>query len=381
MNNFKRGGKLMRCIKKALLFILPLALCAVSMVYAMPESNTRPAPVSYDQLSQLVIAGNPVYQKELQQIRKVEIAIDEMRSALDELNRDINVNLQPIIALLAQLNIKWAVDVQTAIALRSGLVAAEDLSVKLRSELDSKAAQLIYPAQKMYVAHYTLTPETEIALRDLEALEKDLTICRQKLSRGMVTSDAVQNAERSVANQKDAVKAARKKADDNLEALAKYLDLDGVELMGLPAIDLARITGRDPAADQAAYRLSASAAEERAMKAAGDTYDKSGSSADRYAYTIASEDYEKAKNQAEKAFPKVYEALRDAYDDFIGSTMAVDAQKKYDNAQSQLDRGLIAPNTLLSVERALLNAKDRKEQQRIHLWMLMLEYEYDLISF
>ena len=117
------------------------------------------------------------------------------------------------------------------------------------------------------------------------------------------------------------------------------------------------------------------------MKTAKETADKSGSAADWYAYTIAVKDYETANKEAGKAFPKVYQALKEAYDEMAGATEAADAQKEYDRDMTLFARGVIAKNKLLASERALQNAKDRYRQQEIRVWLQLMEYEYNLIKF
>jgi outer membrane protein TolC len=329
------------------------------MAYAKDEA-AEPVEVAFDRLPVLVVAGSPDYQKDLQEIRKTELSIREIQSKLDELNRNWGANLQAIIALQPSL---WA---------------AEDTLEELNDALEDKVKQRLYPMQKLYVNHYALTPDVEVVQRELTALENDLSVCRQKFSRGLVTQSTVDNAEKNVKNQKEKVEEAQTKVDDNLEAIAVALGLDDITLEGLPAMDFKRIADRDLTADLAAYISAFSATAEKAMIAARKRADNGPT--DRYAYTIAEKDYQKAKKDAEKAFPKACETLKDIYDDMVDSTAVADAQKEYDKDKTQFDRGLIARNKLLGSERALANAQSLFKQMEIRVWLSFMEYEYNLMK-
>jgi outer membrane protein TolC len=350
----------MKSMKRILCILSLLALCAAQMAYAQDEA-AGPVPVAFDRLPTLVVAGSPDYQKDLQEIRKTEISINEIQSQLDDLHQNWNANLQTIMALQANL---WD---------------AEDYLEELNDALENKAKQRLYPVQRLYMNHYVLTFDVETAQRELAALENDLSTCRQKRARGLVTQSAVDAVEKNVKAQRDKAKAAQTKVDDNLEAMAKTLSMDDIVLEALPAMDFKRIADRDLKADLAAYIPAASASAEKAMRAARRKSDDS--RADRYAYTMAERDYQQAKKDAEKAFPKVYETLKDAYDDMLESTALADAQKEYDRDKVRFDRGLIARNQLLGSERALANARSLAKQREIQVWLLFMEYEYSLIKF
>jgi hypothetical protein len=145
-------------------------------------------------------------------------------------------------------------------------------------------------------------------------------------------------------------------------------------------MDFNRISNRDMKSDSAAYKLAASASAEKAVKAANERYARTASSLDWYVYTIAVEDFERAKKEAEKEFPKVYQKLRDAYDDMADSTEVTDAQLNYDRDKARFDRGMISQSKLLSSEQALQNAKNHQAKLEIQMWIQLMEYEYGLLK-
>ena len=167
-----------------------------------------------------------------------------------------------------------------------------------------------------------------------------------------------------------------------MKSLARYLGLTvPIVPEKMPDADFGKITGRDMRADMAAYIVAASSPAEKALQSARDNLSVNNNSANRYMRDIAQQDFDRAKKEAEADFPKVFSSLRDAYDDFMDSWLVADAQSDYDAAVAQYERGMISRNMLQSTEQMLEIIKARYEQQRIQLWLLFMEYEYNLVKF
>jgi len=342
-------------------------LLATTKTFACAETSKVPTMLNYEQLPGLVKAQNLGYQKDQQEIRKAELYIKEIESDLGDLYQLYQEGIDVFNAIEAQYSL---------------LFDAEENLYRLYDGLEGRLKQHVYLAQKQFISHYIIALDMETAQRELEALEKELLSAMNKMSRGLVTQNAVRHAEKNVEAQKKTVKAIQTKADDNLETLAKALGIEApVTLEGLPDIDFTRITNRDLESDLTDYIQAASATAERTMKAAKDRQAKSKSSIDRYVYTIFVQDYERAKKEAEKEFPKVYQTLRDAYDEMCDSIELAEAQKNYDKDEALFARGMISQSKLLSSERALQNAENRQAKLEIQIWLQLMEYEFSLLKF
>jgi len=363
-------------MKKIIGCLLVLALCAALMSNALAASGAKPVTVDYADLTKLIISGNTAYQKDLQDIQKLEYNYDE----LSQQQWDIYMDMSAL------------PDTQETEATRKKLEdSADTIGANMRmirnrindqkKALNDRATIHAYPAQKMYVSYYILLQDLEIASLELERLDRELASCRLKLSRGLSTPTEVRNAEKSLDNQKDVIEACSDSIDDNLKALARYIGLTSpIVLTELPDVDFERITGRDLKADMYAYIQASSATAEKIWQSARDSFELNNTTLNRYARDIALSDYEKAKKDAEADFPKVYEDLRKAYDDFIDSTAVADAQEDYDTALSQYERGLISLLALNGAEQKLDTIVARYEQQRLQLRLLFMEYEYNLLK-
>ena len=363
-------------MKKVISIILLLALCAALMSNALAASEAKPVTVAYADLTKFIIAGNTAYQKDLQDIQKLEYNYDE----LSQQQWDIYMDMSAL------------PDTQETEATRKKLEdSADTIGANMRlirnrindqkKALNDRATIHAYPAQKMYVSNYVLLLDLKIASLELERLERELASCRLKLSRGLSTQTEVRNAEKSLDNQKDVEKACRDSIDDNLKALARYIGLTApIVLTELPDVDFDGITGRNLKTDMAAYILASSATAEKVWQSARDSFELNNTTLNRYARDIALSDYEKAKKDAEADFPKVFDDLLQAYDDFMDSTTVADAQDDYDTAVSQYARGLISKIMLQSAEQKLDTIIARYEQQRLRLRLLYMEYEYNLLK-
>ena len=360
-------------MKRIICCLLILVLCFAALPLALAaDEEPQTVTINYDDLEELVIAGSAAYQKELQEIRKLEMNYRDLSSQLRGINETIDMIESYSPGASSSL---WS----SASTLRANMRTLEERINEMKEAMSERAVQHVHPAQKMYVSHYILEIDLGIALRDLETMERELTNCRLKLPRGLSTPRDVRNAEKNVDNQKDLLEAKQDAIDSNLEALAKYLGLAGpIEPAGMPEIDFSRITERDLDADLAAYIAAASSMAEKLYDQAKKDFVSSSTSANQYLREIAREDFEKAKKDAEADFPKAYEDLLKAYDSFMDSTLVADAQEEYDKAASQYSGGLITQNTLLNFEMMLASAQDRYEQQRIQLWLLLMDYEFSL---
>ena len=88
---------------------------------------------------------------------------------------------------------------------------------------------------------------------------------------------------------------------------------------------------------------------------------------------------DKAKEDAEKAFPRIYRDLYEAYEDYIDAEALTDAQKEFERTRAQFSIGLISKNRLESARRILLDEEGRHAQQLIQLWLSLMEYEFSLV--
>ena len=359
-------------MKKLISILLVLTMSAAFMTVAFAEGDEGSVVVGFDELRDLVMDGNASYRQDLQEIRSLELVYNDMVKQQREL-RDLMQVLPPDISSLLR---------SQSIELNNNIRTMSTRIDDLNGALDSRAAQYVYPAQLMYIANYLLEIEVEVALQELQTLERELENTRLKFSRGLATTRDVRDAEKKVDDQQDLIKTKRDSVSDNLEDLAKHFGLDSIiELEGLPELDFDLIIERDLEADLEAFIQASTIVEEKILEEALSAYKKNNSAVYRYARDNARADLEKAKQDAEADFPKVYEALRDAYDDYIDSVLVTDMQADYDLLVSQYERGLISRKTLLEMGMYLEIVKYRYEQQRIQLLMTLLEYEFGLIKF
>lgn len=349
------------------IFILAMVVVFVTpSAYAKSEATVESAAVSFDKLAELVKAKSYDYQKDLQEIRKIELSIEDLESDLVDLYKLFREGTD-VFQEINEQHLK--------------ILDAENSLSNLQDGLKNSLKQHVYQAQKLYINHFLLLLDVDIAQQELEILEKTHTSAMQKLSRGLISQNSVSIAEKSMDNQKKNVKAALTNVDENLEILTKYLGLETtITISDMPEMDFKRITGRDMKADLAAYILAASSTVEKAMKAANDRYSRSKLSIDSYIFTIYRQEFEKTKKEAEKEFTKTYEKLKDAYNEFVNSTALTDAQKDYSMNEAQFARGIIPLNKMLSSERALHNAEIQQKKSEIQVWLHLMEYENSLLQ-
>ena len=367
-------------MKKVLSCLLVLVLCTAFILPASTVTEEEPVTVSFEQLTEMVMRGNASYQRLLQEIGRLQIGLDGLSGQYDEVSDALSV-----IDAMPDGSQTW----QMRGELRS---SASELDYRMRSlqsninamrgASNNMALQFAFPAQMMYIGHYISLLDLEIALRELENYERELENARLMLARGLSSRRDVRNAERNVDDQKDAVKARRDAIDDNLEALARHLGLTvSIAPAGMPEIEFERFTERDFEADMAAYIDAATVDEQRELDSAIRELRRTNSRINRFTHDSAVQNLETAKITAEADFPKIFDALIEAYEDYLDSTLVADIQEDYDMLAAQYERGLVSRNTLLRVERALENVKSGYEMQRIGLFMTLLEYELGLVKF
>jgi hypothetical protein len=358
-------------MKRAVSCLLVLALCMAPMSFTLAKDEDPPAVISFDLLTELIIAESTVYQKELQEIKKLELSYGELSRQLRDMENLID-SLPPDIS--SQF---WG----SASTLRANMRTVDTRIVELKDALETKVIQHVFPAQKMYMSHFILQIELEVSRLELEIYNRELENCRLKLPRGLCTARDLKNAEKNVDNQIDLIEAKEDSIDNNLKALAKYLGISsGISLGEMPEMDFSLITGRDLKADKEAYIAAAASLAEKMLDEAKKTYNSNRTTGNLYAIDIARQDFEKAQKDAESDFPKVYSDLLKAYNDFSDSSIVADAQEDYDKAVSQYANGIITRNMLLNSELMLEIVKERYGQQRIQLWLLFMDYEFSLVK-
>ena len=354
-------------MKNVLCCLLVLALCAAAVAPAPVMAASQTITVDYDDLADLVVDGNAAFRGIQQEIRRLELTHNELQWQYGELFEQIEAGAWMLISSLGTI--------------RASMRQLREVIDELKDSISSRVIQITFPAQMMYMSHYILMIELDIALREMESLELELTNTQLRLSRGLASQREVTNAERAVRRQQDVLKARRDSIDDNLEALAKHLGIIGtIELGDLPEIDIEKITERDPEDDLAAYIIAASAPAEKALEDARTEARRDNTAPNRHVRDVASQELRRVRLEAEADFPKIYDSLLEAYDDFIDFQEVVYAQEDYDSLEAQYERGLVSRNMLLSIERHLDNMKDRHEQMRLQLWMQFMEYEFGLIK-
>jgi len=175
-------------MKRILSCLLILALCVVPILTTLAAAESEPSILSYDDLADQVISGNAAYQKELQEIQRLEHNYSDLAMQFWQLE-ELMYSMPP--ELSAQL-------MSSAASLSSSMRTTGKLIDEMKDALDSKVVRYLYPAQKIYINHYILLLDMEIALRELNSLERELETCRLKLPRGLCTQRDVRNAEKSV---------------------------------------------------------------------------------------------------------------------------------------------------------------------------------------
>ena len=363
-------------MKRAISCLLVLALFAVSMTFAPAKAEEETVTVGFEQLEELVIAGNAAHQSYMQEIRKLELGYNELQKQRRLLTDSIS-------ALPPGMPDEITSPLRSASSeLRNHMRTIQEVMDELRDAQDGVVTQITYPAQMMYIAHYIISLDLEIVSREFELLERELTNSRLKFALGMASSRDVRALETNVDGLKDVVKALEDAIDDNLDTLGRYLGISAaIELEGMPEMDFDRITGRDAEADLAAYLEAVTAPAEKALDDARDDVRKNNNAVNRFARDIAQRDLETAIRDANTDFPKLLDAMLEAYEDFTESKLVTDMQEDHDKVVSQHRQGLISQNMLRGSELRLENTKARYEQQRIQLWLLLLEYEFSLIKF
>ena len=368
-------------MKRILFLILAIALILTPSALAADVSDAddaRPEDgivtyddgvITYDSLTRLVVDGNSHYREYAQEIDKLDTALKAMASQHSDLMDG------------------WAYSPaafgSTIISLQKSIKHTQEVFDDLSDSLPDLAAKLTFAAEKMYMAHFALSLDLDIAQRKLAALESDLELCRRKLVVGLDSKNAFDSLERDVKNGRDSVKAAQKEIDNNLELLAKFLGLElPITLGEMPDIDVSRIADRDLVSDRAAYRLAAPSVSEKEqiLKAAKREFDHSAEAkVERFVYDTARSEYDKALADAERDFPDVYAKLYDAYEDYTELTFLADAEKEVSKMESRHSAGLVPENMLLTARRGYQEAVLRDRQLQISLWLKLMDYEFNLI--
>ena len=351
--------------------IITVIACMAFALCPSGSAQGETVLLDYDKLIELTVSGNPAYQREIQEIHRLELVFSDMGDDyrdMQDLMSSLGLGLTPIEMY------------KTVADLRKSLDATYDRIMELKGELERKAIKHSFPAQVLYINHYILEIDLEIAQRNLGAYERQLVIAKLLLSLGLSTARDVRNAEREVEEQEKTIKGREESMDDNLEALGKLLGISTFEMPDeMPQMDFDRIVERDLEADIAAYIKATAGPEEKALQDARYACSISNTAANRYILEVATQDFERAKKEAEDDFPKVYNVLLEEFEDFSKTTSVADAQEDYDSLCVQYESGLASKNALLAMELALENTKSAYELQRIGLWLLLLEFEYSLV--
>ena len=359
-------------MKNSIYCILVLALCIgyIHTCSANAATEVSTEVVNYDKLIVLVISSNPAYEREMQEINLLEHTYSDMADeyrALQDYMGELGFGSTPFDYLKAAANLKQSLEL------------TYDRIIEMKAELERKAIRHTYPAQVLFINHYTLLIKKDIAERELEILHRELANCRLKEMLGFASIRQVRDAERNVDNQQKAIKVSMEEIENNLVELAKQLGLLSISIPDeIPEMDMEKIVNRNEEADLAAYIEASAAVAAKALEDAEYSYRINNTAANRYMRDVAKQDYERAKKEAESDFPRVYDALQEKYKEYIESKAVSDAQDDYDTIIAQHALGIVSQSMLLDSELILENAKAFHLLQRIGLWLSFLEYEHGL---
>ena len=374
-------------MKKTIICLLLITIFAALFTPVQAVAKSEPTTVAFDKLTELVIAGNTAYRRERNEIRALEISLNTMNRQFNEIHNQ-QFALEQMLAMPGYANTTAGAQTEATVAQLN--VSATELDKNIQSlrtrineakdSLTKTAKRHTLPAQNMYISNYILLIDLEIAERDMKVLERDLENCKLRQARGLSTTSDVRTAERNIENQETLIESKQDAIESNLDTLARYLNLSqNIILAGLPEFDFDKITTRNKSEDMKAFIASASAPAERVSKDAIKAAFDNPTPENQHSASVAAQDLEKAKKDAEEDFPKAYDALLKAYNDYINSKSVADAQRDFDNLTSQHERGLTSKNMLLNAEQMLENIKSRYEQQKIQLWTILIDYELKLI--
>ena len=185
-------------MKKALCCLMVLFLSAALMPYAQVKAAERPRVLKYDELTRLVVAGNVAYQKDLQEIRRLELSYDD----ISQQHWEVAMQLWDLPDVPGMESQRAQLE-KSEESLYNNVLTTRNRINDLKKALDNRAIMHVFPAQSMYVRHYMLLIELELANSELETLERDLEYCRLKAPRGLVSDRDLRNAKRKVDDQKD----------------------------------------------------------------------------------------------------------------------------------------------------------------------------------
>ena len=369
-------------MKKLISALLTLAVlcCPIAVFAAETVTDTDVTVVEYDQIGDLIAENNSEVRTVMQLYKMLDVHIEAMQSEIADFNRAFGIPSGGNEALDAIFYSGLLEQIKT----RED--AIKDLRAELRfmdRDLNRAAGGQVHAARILFLRHYILSGQMDTAQRTLDDARQDLELNRRLWEIGFMPQIAVDALERKITSGNDSIRAISRVMDDNIKTLSNILWIHTPVSLGvLPELEFERVTKRDLAEDLAAYTLSAPEVQEKktALDNARIILNRRNSIVNRHAYQVALEDYERARELAALDFPGVYQALLDIYEDYINSTVVKDAETELGRMQSQFAAGHVPRSSVAAAERALLYAKSIHEQERISVYIALLEYEFGLIN-
>ncbi|MCL1828916.1 MAG: hypothetical protein FWG32_05410 [Oscillospiraceae bacterium] len=354
-------------MKRAISILLAAAaLCSCAAAAGVADEKTEATAISFDMLEGLVAETNS-------DVINIGRAYEKMRLQLayyEGKHRDLTDGGGPLEYLA------------------SAAMPLQDIMSELTNSLKDKDKDItdvfngrLHAAKLMYLNYYLIYEQEILQRRDYDDALRELASLKRKRDTGIVSGDAVEAFEKIVKLKNDSLKSISKTAEADLRNFADFLGmLTEIKLEGLPEFDPQAVAKRDSDADLALYSLYCGdvRAKSSALDKAQKEYEKSSTAANRFAYNNAKSDYEKAREKAKLDFPFVFADLKDACEEHLTNTIVKDAENELGKLQRQFARGLVSKNNLLAAERALEDAKNALETERIMLIIRFTEYEFNL---
>lgn len=355
-------------MKRALSLLCALALL-IPPIHALEEAQANPVTIEYNQLQQLVAAGNPIvtlvnqaYETQALELQRLE---REHRNLMD---RDV-----PLSAIFAA-----SVAMQTEIQGLKVILSARD------ADQNRTILQQTYLAQQRYLSHYLYQAQLEQLQLELSQIESQLRRFERQYELGVIALVQLEEVQRQAKGYESLLLPMENARNQNLAALADSLGLTTqIVLAGLPDVPLDQIPQRDLQADRQAYLLGAPEVYlrlvevEDAQRALTMT-NQSNTAANKYALQTAQEGHQQAQAAASRDFPMIYDALLREYQLYATSTTVTDAQTAYQRTLRQFELGLVSRQTAESAQSALQQAELSRTLQKISLCQSFLTYQYHL---
>jgi len=369
-------------MKKLISALLTLAVLCCPMVGFAAETatDTDITVVEYDHIGEFIAENNSAVRAVMQSYKMLDVQIRALQSEIDDLDRAFGVPSGGNEALDA-IFYSGLID---QIKIRDD--AIKDLRAELRfmdRDLDRAAGGQVHAARILFLRHHILSEQMDTAQRTLDDARKDLELNRILREIGFIPQSVIDVLERKITSGNDSIRAISRTMDDNIKTLSNILWIrTPVSLGVLPELEFERVSKRDLVEDLAAYTLSAPDVQEKktALDNARIVLNRHSGIVSRHAFQVALEDYERARELAALDFPGVYQALLDIYEDYINSTAVKDAETELGRMRIQFVAGHVPWSSVVSAEREVLYAKSMHEQERISVYIALLEYEFGLIN-